>query len=203
MNNTWKNIKKKKSVFGVIKELLQNYTKPIQFALLIMSFMYSTSLLIALTAPTDPTTTFLTKLWALSLPCILYLLYLTIYSFVRIFWKIYFYFDFNIHQPIEKTDLMSYPVKNKVDCVYFLTLYRTKIGKVINKNEYFYYMYSKDIEKLINEFPDENDYKLSEEFQDFLNEYYKKYNYNLDDDYFYGSYNNEEKYKYLLEALTD
>ena len=203
MNNTWKNIKKKKSVFGVMKELLQNHTKPIQFALLIMSFMYSTSLLIALTAPTDPTTTFLTKLWALSLPCILYLLYLIIYSFVRIFWKIYFYFDFNIHQPIEKTDLMSYPVKNKVDCVYFLTLYRTKIGKVINKNEYFYYMYSKDIWKLINEFPDENDYKLSEEFQDFLNEYYKKYSYNLDNDYFYGSYNDEEKYKYLLEALTD
>lgn len=203
MNNTWKDIKKKKSVFGVMKELLQNHTKPIQFALLIMSFMYSTSLLIALTDPTDPTTTFLTKLWALSLPCILYLLYLIIYSFVRIFWKIYFYFDFNIHQPIEKPDLMSYPVKNKVDCVYFLTLYRTKIGKVINKNEYFYYMYSKDIWKLINEFPDENDYKLSEEFQDFLNEYYKKYSYNLDNDYFYGSYNDEEKYKYLLEALTD
>lgn len=204
MNNTWKNIKKKKSVFGVMKELLQNHTKPIQFAVLIMSFMYSVyTVLAVLIEPTDPTTTFLTKLWALSLPCILYLLYLTIYSFVKIFWKIYFYFDFNIHQPIEKTDLMSYPVKNKVDCVYFLTLYRIKIGKVINKNEYFYYTYSKEIEKLINEFPDENDYKMSEEFKNFLNEYCKKYSYNLDDDYYYVKYNDEKRYKYLLEALTD
>lgn len=204
MNNTWKDIKKKKSVFGVIKELLQNYKKPIQFALLLMSFIYSIyTVLAVLIEPTDPTTTFLTKLWALSLPCILYLLYLIIYSFVRIFWKIYFYFDFNIHQPIEKTDLMSYPVKNKVDCVYFLTLYRIKIGKVINKNEYFYYTYSKEIEKLINEFPDENDYKMSEEFKNFLNEYCKKYSYNLDDDYYYVKYNDEKRYKYLLEALTD
>lgn len=204
MNNTWKDIKKKKSVFGVMKELLQNYKKPIQFALLLMSFIYSIyTVLAVLTDPTDPTTTFLTKLWALSLPCILYLLYLTIYSFVRIFWKIYFYFDFNMHQPIVKEDLMSYPVKNKVDCVYFLTLYRIKIGKVINKNEDFYYTYSKEIEKLINEFPDENDYKMSEEFKNFLNEYCKKYSYNLDDDYYYVKYNDEKRYKYFLEALTD
>ena len=173
MNNTWKDIKKKKSVFGVIKELLQENIKKIVITIEIISAICLTYMVSALLAmKLDPTEHYDISspiLWMLCLPILLTLLYLIVCEFIKIFWKIYFYFDFNIHQPIEKTDLMSYPVKNKVDCVYFLTLYRTKIGKVINKNEYFYYMYSKDIWKLINEFPDENDYKLSEEFQYFLN----------------------------------
>lgn len=207
MNNTWKDIKKKKSVFGVIKELLQENIKKIVITIEIISAICLTYMVSALLAmKLDPTEHYDISspiLWMLCLPILLTLLYLIVCEFIKIFWKIYFYFDFNIHQPIEKTDLMSYPVKNKVDCVYFLTLYRIKIGKVINKNEYFYYTYSKEIEKLINEFPDENDYKMSEEFKNFLNEYCKKYSYNLDDDYYFVKYNDEKRYKYLLEALTD
>lgn len=206
MNNTWKNIKKKKNVFGVMKELLQENIKKIVITINIISGICLTYMILALLIMkfelTEHYDISSPILWMLCLPILLTLLYLIVCEFIKIFWEIYFYFDFNMHQPIVKEDLISYPVKNKVDCVYFLTLYRIKIGKVINKNEYFYYTYSKEIEKLINEFPDENDYKLSEEFRNFLNEYYKKYNYNLDR-YFNDSYNDEKKYKKLLEYLTD
>lgn len=203
MNNPWGNIKKKKNVFGLMKELLQENIKEIVITIDIISAMCLAALLITKLKLIEHYDIPSQILWILCLPNLLTLLYLIVCEFIKIFWKIYFYFDFNMHQPIVKEDLMSYPVKNKVDCVYFLTLYRIKIRRVRNKNEYFYYKYSKEIEKLINEFPDENNYKLSEEFQDFINEYYKKYNYNLDSDYYCVKISDEEKYKDLLESLTD